>query len=86
MYRLDVSNSKETPIYVQVDPWACLYKVEQNQVITFLIPCDSVQPAFLIDAFDNDNKIVTLVNCEEFFVQVEGEKLHWEDYQSNIDT
>ena len=85
MYRLEFSNSKDKPIFIQVEPWACLYQLRKGERIEFAMNCVSDQPSFSIDEYDDDNRIVTLVDCDEFFVVVDGERVHWEEYQSNID-
>ncbi len=85
MYRLEFSNSKDKPIYIQVDPWACLYKLEKGQHIEFAMECASDQPAFSIDEYDDENRILTLFDCDEFFIIVGGQQVHWEEYQSNVD-
>lgn len=84
MYRIEFSNSKDKPIFIQVDPWACLYRLEKGQSIELVMECSSSQPTFSVDEYDDENRIVTLVDCDEFYVVIDGKKVHWEDYQSNV--
>lgn len=84
MYRLEFSNSKDKPIFIQVDPWACLYQLRKGERIEFMVNCASDEPTFSIDEYDDENRIVTLVDCDEFFVVVDGKHVHWEEYQSNV--
>ena len=82
MNRLEFSNSKDKPIFVQVDPWACLYKLEKGDRIEFAFDggeSDSIS----IDEYDDENRILTL-ECEEFFIVVDGKRVHWEEFQSNV--
>ena len=84
MYRIEFSNSKDTPVFVQVDPWACLYKLEKGDRIEFVMECDVKEPSFSIDEYDEQNRILTLVDCDEFSIMVDGKQVHWEEFQSNV--
>ncbi len=81
--RLGFSNSKDRPIFVQVDPWACLYKLEKGDRIEFAFDGAANESAFSIDEYDEENRILTLY-CEEFFIMVDGKRVHWEQYQTNV--
>ena len=82
MNRLEFSNSKDKPIFVQVDPWACLYKLEKGDRIEFAFDAGESE-SFSIDEYDDANRILTL-ECEEFFIVVDGKQVHWEEFQSNV--
>ncbi|MCA9236536.1 MAG: hypothetical protein KDA44_13765 [Planctomycetales bacterium] len=84
MVRIAFSNSSDSAVFVQVDPWACLYKLEKGESIEFAMKCHGSEPSFTIDEYDQRNRILTLVDCEEFFVVVNGRQIHWEEYPSNI--
>jgi hypothetical protein len=84
VYRLEFSNSKDKSIFVQVDPWACLYKLKRGERIELVMECAADQPTFSIDEYDDENRIVTLVDCDEFFISLNGELIHWKNYQSNV--
>lgn len=84
MYRIEFGNSKGRPIFVQVDPWACLYKLESGDRIVFVVDASIGDASLSIDECDEDNRILTL-DCEEFFIIIDGKQVHWEDYQSNIE-
>ena len=84
MIRIEFSNSYNKPIYIQVDPWACLYKLGKGERIEFLVNCIPHEQWFSIDEFDSENRILTLWNCDEFFIVHDGKQYHWEEYQSNV--
>mgnify|MGYP003664408955 CR=1 FL=1 len=83
MNQLEFNNSKDKPIFIQVDPWACLYKLEKGERIEFAFG-GSANESFSIDEYDEENHILTL-ECEEFFVMVDGKPVHWEKFQSNVE-
>ncbi|WP_013628055.1 hypothetical protein [Rubinisphaera brasiliensis] len=83
MYRIEFTNSKDKPIFVQVDPWACLYKLEKGECIEFVTDDTLDDPRFTVDEYDDANRILTL-DCEEFFVVVDGKRVHWQEYQTNL--
>ena len=83
MFQIEFINSKDSPIFVQVDPWACLYKLDKDQSIEFVADSTSEQMRFSIDECDNGTRILTLIDCEEFFIMVDGKQVHWEEYQTN---
>lgn len=82
MYRIEFTNSKDKPSFVQVDPWACLYKLEKGERIEFVADGTLDEPRFTVDEYDDENRILTL-DCEEVFVVVDGKQVHWKDYQTN---
>ena len=87
MVEIEFINSKDNPIFVQVDPWACLYKLDKDRSITILAPSTSEKTRFCIDECDSDTsetRILTLLDCEEFFILVDGKRMHWTDYQTNL--
>ncbi|MBX3424588.1 MAG: hypothetical protein KF688_02810 [Pirellulales bacterium] len=83
MLRIEFSNSKDKPVFVQVDPWACLYKLEKGERIEFAVEATSDEPFFSIDDYDEENRILTL-DSEEFFIVRDGQRVHWEEYQTNV--
>ncbi len=82
MNQLEFNNSRDGAIFIQVDPWACLYKLEKGERIEFAFG-ESTNESFSIDEYDEENRILTL-ECEEFFVIVDGKRVHWEQFQSNV--
>ena len=84
MIRIEFSNSHDKPIFVQVDPWACLYRLDKGDRIEFVADSTSDEQSFSVDEFNDDNRILTLWNCDEFFIIRDGERVHWEQYQSNV--
>ena len=83
MYRLQFTNSDETPYFLQVDPWAGLYRIEVGRSVT--LEADSGEDIPVVE-FDQkgDTRFVTLVNSSEYYVIVDGKRLHWTDYPNNV--
>ena len=84
MIRIEFVNSQDKPIYIQVDPWACLYRLDTGERIEFVVDCYSDDQSFCIDEYDNENRILTLWNCEEFYILQNGKRVFWEEFQTNI--
>lgn len=84
MVEIEFINSKDNPIFVQVDHWACLYKLNKGQSITFAADVTSEQMRISIDELDSNNRILTLLDCEEFYILVDGKRVHWTEYQTNL--
>ena len=83
MIQIEFLNSKNSPIYIQVDPWACLYKLDKGQSIEIIAESTSKKMRFSIYEGEGDTRILTLLDCDEFFIMVGGKRIHWEEYQSN---
>jgi hypothetical protein len=84
MVEIEFINSNDTPIFVQVDPWACLYKLDKGQTIEILAPNSSEKNRFSIWECEPDTRILTLLDCEEFFVNLDGKAVHWKEYPTNL--
>ena len=84
MISIEFSNSQEKTIFIQVDPWACLYQINKDESIEFAVEFTSEEKSFCIDEYNADNRILTLWNCDEFFVIQNGKRIHWEEYPSNL--
>jgi hypothetical protein len=83
MFRIKFSNSNESAIFVQVDPWAGLYKLGRGEQIEFTANGESEELLFEVDEY-NDTRILTLVNCDEYFVVRDDVKIHWSDFPTNV--
>lgn len=84
MFRIEFSNSREDPIYIQVDPWACVYELRKGERMGFFAEAASSEPEFSIDEYDHKNRILTLWNCNEFFIVRDGVHVHWTDFPTNV--
>jgi hypothetical protein len=83
MFRLKFTNSNDVPIFVQIDPWAGLYKLCKGDEIEFA--ADGNDKGLLVDVEeDNDTRIVTLWNSVEYFIVREGQLIHWKEFPTNI--
>lgn len=83
MTQIEFTNSKDDPIFIQVDPWACLYKLEKDESIEFVADTTSENMRFSVDEYDSRTRILTLIDCEEFFIMVDDKRVHWTEYQTN---
>jgi hypothetical protein len=75
------TNSNAPPIYVQVDPWAGVYTLEQGQEIEILAESEKETPVFQVEEH-NDTRILTIFHSAEYFVIRDGKKVHWTEHQS----
>ena len=83
MFRIEFSNSNDHSIFLQVDPWACLYELRKGDRIELVAESTSSEPTFSIDEYDRENRILTLWNCDEFFILMNGKRVHWTEFQNN---
>ena len=56
MIEIEFINSKDVPIFVQVDPWACLYKLEKDESIEFVADTTSENMRFSVDECDSSTR------------------------------
>jgi hypothetical protein len=85
MFQIEFYNGQEAPIFVQVDPWACVYRHEQEESIVFSANATRDSPRFCVCEYEGGNRILTLWDCDEFFITVNGQQVHWTNYQTNMD-
>ena len=84
MFQIEFYNRQDSLMVVQVDPWACVYSLKKGESIEFAMKATSEEPRFSVYEYDGGNRILTLWNCDEFFVNVEGKPVHWQAYQTNL--
>lgn len=83
MVHIEYINSKDTRIFLQVDPWACLYKLDKGESIEILAEITPEQSRFTIQESDDHTRILTLPS-EEFYLSIDGKLVHWEDCNTNL--
>jgi hypothetical protein len=83
VFKIQFSNSTERAVFLQVDPWACLYRLQQGDCIELAMDCSGEEPSFSFDEHDSENRILTLWNCDDFFIIRDGMLVHWRDFQTN---
>ncbi len=71
-------------MYLQVDPYACLYRLEKGEQIKIIIESEVTSPSFVVKE-NIPTRILDLswVDCE-FYVMVNGERLHYTEYPANF--
>lgn len=83
MIRVRFRNSTDTPCYVQVDPWAGLYRLQKGESVEIEGECDTACPSAEFDEL-GETKIVTLPDCTDYFVIHDGQRLHWTEFPTNL--
>jgi hypothetical protein len=83
MFRITFSNSNETPILIQVEPWACVYQLRKGEEIEFAADSQGREEIFSIDEH-KDHRFLTFLFSDEFFVVRDGALVHWKDFPSNM--
>lgn len=78
------SNSNDEPYYIQVDPWAAVYRLAAGDTIEIVAENERDAAAFHLDEF-GDTRILTILHSAEYFVVLDGKRIHWKEYQSNLD-
>jgi hypothetical protein len=77
------SNSNATPILIQVDPFAGIYKLNQGEQIEIGFEADLTTSAFDIDERD-DLRILTLLQSDGYFIVEDGRRIPWTEFPSNF--
>jgi len=62
---IQFANHNAQPIFIQVDPWAAVYQLDNGQIIEFVAQSESNEPQFSIDEHGS-TRILTIVNFNEF--------------------
>lgn len=70
----------DCPMYLQVDPWAALYVLKKGEKIEIVAESESNDSSFHVQEFGRTT-ILSIANSSEFYVVVNGQRLHWEQYQ-----
>lgn len=76
-------NSNEEPIYLQVDPWAAVYMLKNGEEIQIAAESESGEPSFFIEEY-NDTRILVIEDSTDYYLIVDGKRIHWSVYQSNL--
>ena len=76
-------NSNEQPVYLQVDPWAGVYLLNQGDEIEIVAESETASPSFSIEE-SGSTRILLIANSSEYYVVLNGERIHWKEYQSNF--
>ena len=78
------SNSNEQAIYLQVDPWAGVYCLAKGEEIEILAESETNLPVLQVDEY-MVTRILTILHSTEYFIIKDGKRIHWTEYQSNMD-
>ncbi|MBL9090514.1 MAG: hypothetical protein JNL96_04785 [Planctomycetaceae bacterium] len=76
-------NSNDEPMEIQVDPWAGLYRLAKGESIEFVAQSQTESPKFTVEERGN-LRIITFVHSSEFFVLLDGKRIHWTKYPHNF--
>jgi hypothetical protein len=78
------ANSNPAPIFIQVDPFAGVYRLNQGEQIEIGFDADVTAPAFDIREL-KDLRIVTLLQSDSYFIVRDGRRIPWTEFSSNFD-
>lgn len=74
------TNSNDDPIYIQVDPWAGWYALKKgDQIHIIAVESENRSPQFDIQEY-GASRILTLCNSDEYFVVIDGKRIHFSNY------
>lgn len=76
-------NSNEDPIYLQIDPWAAVYMLKNGEELHIAAESESIEPSFYVEEY-NDPTILVTENSTDYYLVVDGKRIHWTVYQSNL--
>ncbi len=79
-----IRNSKAHKAFLQVEPWANLYRLEPSEELTVVIARSKTGPQFEVEEYE-DTTILTLPYSEEFFVVKDGKRFHLSEYRTNVE-
>lgn len=71
--RVEFNNSSDNPLFIQVDPWASLFKLNKGENIVLIGEGESM----CVDEQPDGTRIVTLCDSEDFYILKDGQKIHW---------
>jgi len=77
-------NFNEKPIYLQVDPWAGIYLLKKDQWMEIVAESETSSPCLSVTE-SKDTRILTIGHSDEYYVVVDGQRVHYSDYFSNIE-
>jgi hypothetical protein len=77
-------NFNDEPIYLQVDPWAGIYLLRKDEYIEIVAESETSTPSFSVTEAKN-TRILTIGHSDEYYVVVDGQRVHCNQYLSNIE-
>ena len=80
---IDFRNSNEQPVYLQVDPWAGVYLLKMGEEIRIVAESQSASASFSIEECGS-TRILLIADSTEYYVVVNGQRVHWKEYQSTL--
>jgi hypothetical protein len=83
MCRLRFENLNELPINIQIDPFAGLYVLAKGDCIEIEGVSTARSPRITIDEYE-ENRIVTLIDYNEYFVIRGEERIPWTNFPTNL--
>ena len=81
MFKIRFINTNPDPIFIQVEPWAGLYRLEQGHEVKIAADLPS-NSEFEIEEHD-DTRFLTLVHAKEYYVEQDGKWVHWTEFPNN---
>jgi hypothetical protein len=80
---LSFANEDDAPMFIQVDPWAGIYRLAKNESIEFVAESETNEPRFGV-LRGSSVPYLTILDSTGYFVVVDGRRLHWTDFPANF--
>ena len=77
-------NFSEKPIYLQIDPWAGIYLLKKDESIEIVAMSETTSPSFDFNESKEDFRSLTIGYSDEYYVVVDGQRVHCSQYMSNL--
>ena len=78
-------NLKDKTIELQVDPWAGIYSLRKGESIEIAAESETSSPSFSLIEHDDAFTVLQIEHSDEYYVIVDGKRVHYSDYLSNIE-
>jgi hypothetical protein len=81
---ISFTNESESALFIQVDPWAGVYRLMQGGSIEFVAESETSTPRLTVHD-SGETRYLTILDSDEYFVVINGERLHWTEFPANFD-
>jgi len=78
-------NLKNKPIQFQVDPWAGFYVLREGESIEIVAESETSSPSLSLIEHEDSFTVLEIGHSDEYYVVVDGKRVHCSDYLSNIE-
>jgi hypothetical protein len=75
-------NRNDHPIFIQVEPWAGIYRLAPGEAIDFSTESEAGPTRVEIDE-SGDTRYLAFPDSRDYFVVRDGRRVHWSEYPNN---